>query len=506
MKVSQRKAGIILSYLSQGIYVITGLVYTPIMLRLLGQSEYGLYQLVNSVVSYLGLLSLGFSSSYMRFYSERKAKNNEIEIAKLNGMFLIIFGIISIICMLCGMIMCENITNIFGKGLTNAEYDIVKTLMVLMIINLTLTFPNTVFNCILISQEKFIFQKIIILLQNILNPFLTLPLLIMGYGSIGMVLITTLLTFAVLISNMFYCLKKLNTKFLFKNLKLSLLKEMWIFTFFIFLNQIVDQINWSVDKLLLGRISGTVAVAVYGVGAQINSLYLQLSTSVSSVFVPKVNRIVVETGDDNQLTKLFTKVGRVQFMIMALIFLGFTFFGKKFIYFWAGPGYEESYYIILLLIYPVTVPLIQNLGIEIQRAKNMHKARSIVYFFIAILNIFISIPLIYKIGSIGAAIGTSISLILGNILFMNWYYNFKLNINIRYFWHNIMLIIPSLIIPIIFGCFYNAFINYDNIFKLVLGCVFFGIVYVFSLFKFGLNNDEKKMIHKFLEKKNIGVS
>ena len=68
------------------------------MLRLLGQSEYGLYQLVYSVVSYLSLLSLGFSSSYMRFYSRYKVENNEDEVARLNGMFLLIFMFLSVVC------------------------------------------------------------------------------------------------------------------------------------------------------------------------------------------------------------------------------------------------------------------------------------------------------------------------------------------------------------------------------------------------------------------------
>lgn len=100
---------------------------------------------------------------------------------------------------------------------------------------------------------------------------------------------------------------------------------MWVFTFFIFINQIIDQINWSVDKFLLGRFAGTTAVAVYGVGGQINSMYIELSSSVSNVFVPKVNRIVAESGDDNELTRLFTKVGRIQFMILGLILSGFIF-------------------------------------------------------------------------------------------------------------------------------------------------------------------------------------
>ena len=49
--MNQKKIGVVISYLGQLVNILTGLIYTPIMLRLLGQSEYGLYQLVSSVVS-----------------------------------------------------------------------------------------------------------------------------------------------------------------------------------------------------------------------------------------------------------------------------------------------------------------------------------------------------------------------------------------------------------------------------------------------------------------------
>ena len=244
--MNQKKAGVIISYIGMAVNMLSGLIYTPIMLRLLGQSEYGLYQLVYSVVSYLSLLSLGFGSSYMRFYSREKARNNDEGIARINGMFLLIFCFMSIICIVCGIIMLRNIKMIFGNGLTSNEYKTASILMLLMIINLALTFPNSVFNCIITSQEKFLFQKTLSLFQYLLHPFITLPLLLAGYGSIGIVTGTTLLTVSVLISNVYYCLKKIHSQFCFSNLQFSQLTEMWVFTFFIFLNQIVDQINWSI--------------------------------------------------------------------------------------------------------------------------------------------------------------------------------------------------------------------------------------------------------------------
>lgn len=464
------------------------------MLRLLGQSEYGLYQLVYSVVSYLSLLSLGFGSSYLRFYSRYKAQNDEAGVAKLNGMFMIIFCSISVICILCGSVMIGNIRVIFGTGLTDAEYETARILMGMLIINLAMTFPNSVFNCSITAHEKFLFQKLLILLQNVFSPFLTLPLLIMGYGSIGMVSVTTFLTFVLLLSNMFFCFNKLHIRFMFREIQISLLKEMWVFTFFIFLNQIIDQVNWSVDKFLLGRFAGTTAVAVYGVGGQINTLYLQFSTSISNVFVPKVNKIVAESNDNEQLTKLFTKVGRIQFLVLGLVLSGFIFFGDPFIKMWAGKQYSASYAVAILLIAPVTVPLIQNLGIEIQRAKNMHKARSVVYLFIAIANVFISIPLIKLIGSAGAALGTAISLIAGNIIFMNWYYHVRIGMNMIYFWKEIAKFIPALIAPCAVGIVIMNFVNITGLVKLGVFAVVYTAVYGLSMYFLGMNEEEKQLV------------
>ncbi|HIZ71364.1 MAG TPA: oligosaccharide flippase family protein, partial [Candidatus Atopostipes pullistercoris] len=68
-KINQLKVGVILSYISRIITVVVGLIYTPIMIRLLGQNEYGLYNIAASTISYLGILNFGFGSAYMRFYS-----------------------------------------------------------------------------------------------------------------------------------------------------------------------------------------------------------------------------------------------------------------------------------------------------------------------------------------------------------------------------------------------------------------------------------------------------
>lgn len=58
--MNQLKGGAALSYVSIVLNMMVGLMYTPYMLRMLGQSEYGLYSLAASIIAYLTVLDFGF--------------------------------------------------------------------------------------------------------------------------------------------------------------------------------------------------------------------------------------------------------------------------------------------------------------------------------------------------------------------------------------------------------------------------------------------------------------
>ena len=322
----------------------------------------------------------------------------------------------------------------------------------------------------------------------------------MGYRSIGLVAVQTLLSVACFITNWVFCKKKLGIQFAFRHFEWGFLKELFFFSFWIFLNQIIDQINWNVDKFILGVVGGTVTVAVYGVAAQLNSLYQNFSTSISHVFAPRVNRIVAESDDSKILTELFTRIGRVQFLILMLIVSALVLFGKYFIHIWAGPDYGEAYVIALLLIIPAVIPWIQNLGIEIQRAKNMHRFRSVVYTIIAVLNVCVSIPLAKLYGGTGAAIGTAASLLIGNGLIMNVFYHKKIGLDMIHFWKQIAGFIPALVIPIAAGFFIMKFIVFNNFFTFFGAVAAYTAVYCGSMWLWGMNQYEKDLIWRPLRK------
>ena len=501
MKKSQIKLGAVLSYLQMGANIIIQLVFTPVMLKLLGENEYGLYQTVASTISMLSILNLGFNSGYVRYYAIYKKRNDTEAIQKLNGLFLIIFAIIGAVGLICGLFLSFRLDLVFKEGLTADEYAIARVLMILLSFNLAFTFAMTVFNNIITAHERFIFLKLIAMLKTVCSPLITLPLLLCGFRSIAMVTVTVIVSFIADGLYMVYVLFIMKEKFVFHDFEKGFFKTLFAYTAFIAMNTIIDQINWNIDKLLLGRFKGTAEVAVYSIGFTLYHCYQLFSTSVSGVFSPRIHSIVTSLHTDEKkeraaLTDLFVKVGRIQYIILGLIATGIIFFGKYFIvHIWTKkPSMLNAYYVALCLILPASIALVQNLGIEIQRAQNRHQFRSIVYLGMAFINLGLSIVLCQRYGAIGSAVGTAFSLIVANGLIMNLYYNKKCNIDIPAFWKSILRLSVGLIIPVVCGILLVKYVTISSFWMFAAMVIGYTIVYAVSMWLLAMNSYEKELV------------
>ena len=496
MQNNQRKIGVILSYAVIALNMIVGVVYTPFLIRMLGQSEYGLYSIIYSVMSYLTIMDMGFGNAIVIYTSRYINQGDKEKQDKLHGMFFAIYCVIGVIATIIGLILFFNVNNLFESTMTDTELSEAKVMMLILTFNLAITFPLSIFGNILTAHEKFIVSKVIKIIQILLQPMMMIPLLFLGYKAIAMVVVLTITNIICLVLNAIVCFKSLNVKLKFKGFDFKLLKEIFAYSFYIFLNAIIDKVNWSLDQFVLGAVSGTVATAVYSVAGKLNSMYMNFSTAISNVMLPKVTKMEDSKVTNKAFTDIFIQTGRIQYLLMALIITGFVLFGQVFINWWAGEGYEDAYIIACILMIPITVPLIQNIGLSILQAKNLYKYRTIIFLVIAILNVAMSIPLAKIYGGIGAAIATSISLILGQGIILNIYYHKKVGINMIEFWKNIIRMSIPMILAIMFGIILNRLIVLDSILILVLKIMIYTTVYCILVWFFSMNEYERSLIRK----------
>lgn len=496
MKINQLRAGVVMTYLNIGLGSIIPFIYTPIMLRLLGQSEYGLYSLANSVVGYLSLLSFGLGSTIVRYVAKYRAEGNKEQEEKVVGLFISMYSALALLVLIAGWVISYNVEPIFHRGLTKDEIEKITVLIRIMAFNTAISFPISVFGSIIMAHEKYIYRQAVNILSTIAAPCCNLIALYLGFGSIGLSIVTTILQFMMLPLNAVYCFKVLQIRPKFRRLPIQLIKELVQFSAFIFLGSVVDMLFWATDKVIIGMLASTAVVAVYNIGSSFNTMMANISTAFSGVLTPKVTVMVTKDAHPGQLTDLFIRVGRLQYLIIALALSGFIVFGKPFIILWAGLEYENAYYIALVTLIPLAIPLIQNTGLSIIVAQNKHQFRSIVYLVIAIFNVISTYLTVPYWGALGAAVCSGVSYVIGQGVIMNIYYYKVTKLDIPKFWQNIgkMSVIPGLMI--IAGMWVRSKINFTSWPILILAILTFTIVYSTSMYFIIMNDYEKDVVRK----------
>lgn len=122
--------------------------------------------------------------------------------------------------------------------------------MIILVINIAISLISGIFDSIIGAYEQFVFQRIVGIVSAIVNPFICLPLLLMGYGRVMLVVVTIGVTLVWFIVNVWFCIYKMQSPVSFHGFQWSLLKE----------------------------------ITVYGVASQFNSLFITFSTTILSVF------------------------------------------------------------------------------------------------------------------------------------------------------------------------------------------------------------------------------
>lgn len=488
------KVGVILTYITQFMSIGISFVYVPIMLRILGQGEYGLYALVQSIIAYIQMTEFGIGTTAVRFNSKYIANKDIKGQRRTNGMIFLLYLGITLISLIIGSIVYCNLNNIYGSNLSATDIIIVKNLFILALFNLTITFVFQIFNAIIISYEKFFFLKLLMLIQTILGPIGMLIVLHFGYRAIGMLVVTTVISSSSGLIQMIYSITILKVKFDFRNFDKVIFKGLFSFTFFVFLNSFAHQLFSNADKIIISIFKDASSIAIYAIAIQLSGYFYTFSNVITGLYMPRITKIVIENpNDDTFVIEELIKIGRLQSTIGGLIFGGLIALGHSFILRWVGTEYNQVYIIMMIIIAPQVIGASQSLFTPLMQAMNLHKKRACISIVTAIIKVIFTVVFIQIWGLLGCAIAYCMGYII-RLVGYNFYYLRIVKLNMKKFWNGIVnLLVPISIIIVLLSISFSFF-TFNNYMDIIVGSIVYTIIYIVFLLIFGFNNYEKKLI------------
>lgn len=503
MRNKLNKTSIIISYISVFVSIIGTFFVTPLILENIGDSNYGLYSFCTSLTSWLTILTIAVGSSYVYF------ANRDIEDTgndnKTNTLFLRLFIFVGVIILLAVCIIFPFLyfSNIQLFNYTVDETKLIFILLGISSIQIIFSILFNFFHLYLIAKEHFFFVRfknllIEIILYGLLlgSAFLFKSIIAVAISSV----VTTLLS-GILNLIMVYKLKSLHFYHPKQNEFKGKYKQILSYVLFVLINTLITTINNNLDKTILGAMVGSSFVTMYQLSFSFTSYLTLMTGSISETYMPQIHSSYRDESID-KANNLFLLISKIQIIFLLFIVGGFASVGYEFVCLWVGKERIAiySYSVVLLLL--TLVPLTSLSAVDCERANNKHKFRAIVMLIFAVINVAISITLIFIYGADYAIwsciIGTAFSKILSEWIILPIYDFYVLRLPIKdYYLYLIKIFSYSLIAFIVSFCTRYLLINYLNTFFVFL---IEGFVYVIIYLIFIVLFD-RKIIVKFIRGK-----
>lgn len=441
MSHGQYKKAALLSYINLALTNVLGIVITPFTIKMLGDSQFGLYTLIGAFVGYLSVLDLGLNNAIIRFVAQYRAQNDRRGEENFLAVSLLIYITIGILIALIGSIFYFNIDTFFGNNLSITELKQAKIMTLILIVNLAITIPGGIFAGICSGYEEFVFPRLLTIIKYIIRIVLLVTILYLGSNAVGIVVMDTVLNLLFITITAIYVFKTLKVSIKLHEFRYVYIREIFSYSVWLFVFNLAYQLQWRIGQIILGTNSAPVVVAIYGIGVMLGIYFTSFGNIVNSLILPKAVQSIYNNLSNDELTKQMIKIGRITIIILLYVLGGFLLIGKEFLLLWVGETYLSSWIVALLIMIAYVLPIAQGYANSILDAMKLLQFKSVTYLVSCIIGAIIGWGLSFKYGSTGMIIGLFSGMFVFQII-LNVYYQKIIKLNLISFFKQAVL--PSL--------------------------------------------------------------
>jgi O-antigen/teichoic acid export membrane protein len=390
-------------------YVVTaviGFLLAPFVVHALGNTGYGLWTLVLSLIGYFGLLDLGIRSSVGRFVARHLALRDDRSVNCIASTAFCVLGAAGVLAFVVTVVAT---VFFFDKFHVEARfYTSGRIALLIAGFNMACLLPLGVFSSILVAMERFDVLSRITIIGELIRAAATVAVLKSDFGLVGLATTALVITVAEYVA-MGLAAKRLHVPLAIhpRFLDFQTLKTLAGFGIYRFIWIIANQLIFYSDSLVIGLYLSAAHITFYAIAGSLIDYGRHTVSLVTDTLFPAATRM--DANNDLAGLRELWLVGTKLALTVALpVCIGFFFLGGQFITLWMGSGYRSSAVILIVLTLPLITGLPQYVSALILAGMAKHKV--LAYFALAegVANLILSIILVQKMGVIGVAWGTSI--------------------------------------------------------------------------------------------------
>jgi O-antigen/teichoic acid export membrane protein len=425
---------VVANWTAMGVSMAFAFVLSPFIVHRLGNVAYGVWVLVSSATTYLGLLDLGLRGAIVRFVSRARALALDQEASDIVSAAVWLRLWISVLVLFVGFVFSFALCHVFhipSELQTAARHTVLVSA-----VSMAVTLFSGVFIGILSALQRYDLQSGIAIIQAVLRSVGVIYLLNRGNGILALAALELVAVVVATLLLMAMCFR------IYPGLRISLKKppatviqKLWKYSSYIIVTSLAGQLVYYSDNVVVGAVLSPAVVTLYAIGGSLLMYARQIVAAMSGTFSPIASTFDAEGRLDQQRRLLIQ--GTRATLIVSLPVVAVLFFrGPSFIGLWMGNEYAQvSGMVLRILLLAQVFAFANSTSGGIVRGIEKHQLEARWSIVEGVANLGLSILLVRQLGVYGVAWGTVIPSLAIHLLFWPKYICKLLDISLKtYLW------------------------------------------------------------------------
>ena len=394
-----------------------GIIVLPLNLKYLGESEYGLWNLIASITVYFTVLELGYGGAIVKFVAEYRARKDARALNEILSTMFYVFSGIGVLVYAVAIVVSFLLPYIFNLDAAQARTG--QIVLLLIAVNVALHFPFSIFGGVINGFERYYINNLVgggfVFVIAVVN----VAVLLLGYGLVELVTATTIVRLIP------YWIYRRNAYSVFPQLEIrrdlfrrDRLRELTGFSAYMAVIDWSGKLTYTTDTFILGMFLNTTAVAMYAVAQRLSEALLRLTNQLHTFLFPAIVHRAVG-GEAESQRRILVTATRFQMAVAAALCGVVGADADVLIRAWVGPGFETAALVLQVLAVVVAVRTLMAVPATVLKGTGHHKMMAAASCWCALANLLLSIVAVKTFGIVGVAAGTVIPAVAlaGGVIF-----------------------------------------------------------------------------------------
>lgn len=397
--------------------IVVAFIMSPVLIRALGNRDYGLWELVLSLMGYMGLLDLGIGAALVRFVSVEDGKQDGDglqETISTSFFFFIAVGLVAALILSLLSLKPE----IVGGGEIGDVANL-QIVFLLLAFNALMLFPLQVFTATLMGvQRHYLINNVRVVL--VIVQACSTYLLLQKFDSHGLIILAFVTPVFSALQLFFLSYAVVSSpqlpKISFAAVSFVKVREMAVFAVKSALMLIASRLQSQSVPIIISHVVGLSSVVYFVLPNQLMRYARGLSLAIAFPLAPYFGA-AVGRGDHLQLVKSWLmSTQALQIVSLAMpIFL--FFFGEPFLELWLGLEYARAgHYVLYILIVGLVADSLAINAYNILTAHNAHGRCAFGWLILSAISIPCGIAGAYLWGVEGVTAAAVMVTVFGNLM------------------------------------------------------------------------------------------